>query len=68
MIRQTIECEWPECEEKAVEADEGAGWPGWGHVRGFRLDGQQRDLHLCPAHLAAVGEFIKGAKNVLDRP
>lgn len=41
---------------------------GWGHVRGFMLDGAARDLHLCPAHMAALGDWLKGVKNGVDRP
>lgn len=69
MIRRTIECEWPGCSQRATEAGDGEGWPGWGHVRGFRLDGAARDLHLCPEHLRALGTFILEVKDDgLDRP
>jgi hypothetical protein len=66
MIKGTIGCDWLGCTAFGIEDVEGAGYPGWGHIRGFRLDSVQRDLHLCPKHLSLVGEFLKGAKNELD--
>jgi hypothetical protein len=66
MIKQVIECEWPGCKLSHTEAKEGLGFPGWGHIRGFKLDGIQRDLHLCPQHLAAVGALIKEKANGVD--
>lgn len=69
MIRRLIECEFPGCEEREIEAADNSGWAmGWGHVRGFMLDGAARDLHLCPAHMAALGDWLKGVKNGVDRP
>jgi hypothetical protein len=68
MIKQLIECEWPGCSKTYVEEREGLGFCGWGHVRGFKLDGVQRDLHLCPEHLTVLGNYLKEAGNGVDRP
>lgn len=53
-----INCEFPGCAETLLEAQEGAGWPGWGHIAGLAVNGAERDLHLCPLHLERVTAFI----------
>jgi hypothetical protein len=62
MILSNISCEWPECNARSTETHEGLGFVGWGHIRGFKIDGEQRDFHLCPMHLMIVGELIKQVK------
>jgi hypothetical protein len=68
MIRGAIHCDWPGCLGFGLEEKEGDGWPGWGHVRGWKVDGQTRDFHLCPAHLTLLMEHMREIKqNDLDR-
>jgi hypothetical protein len=62
MILSAIKCEWPQCKATSAETHEGVGFQGWGHIRGFKIDGEQRDFHLCPKHLLSVGDMITKEK------
>ena len=66
MILSQIKCEWPNCKESSTESHEGLGFKKWGHIRGFTIDGEQRDFHLCPIHLIALGELIKQMKETTN--
>lgn len=62
MILSKISCEWPRCKETSTETHEGIGFSGWGHIRGFSIDGEQRDFHLCPKHLLVIVDMITQIK------
>lgn len=66
MILQSIFCEWPGCGCNSIEKKEGMGFHGWGHVRGWNIDGELRDFHLCPDHLRKLTMFIKREKERQD--
>lgn len=66
MIKSHIECDFPKCKKSQTEIKEGIGFNGWGHVRGFRLDGETRDLHLCPEHLQTLSNWLKEKNNGMD--
>lgn len=68
MIIQHIQCEWPMCKAEQTECKEGMGFVGWGHIRGFNVDGESRDFHLCPQHVKYIMDHIREIKNGMDGP
>ena len=67
MIYRVIICD--KCGIEYREKIEGLGFPKWGHVRGFIVDGIERDLHFCPKCLTSLRSFLdamRGGKDGMD--
>lgn len=56
MIYRTIVCD--RCDAEYREKIEGLGFPKWGHIRGFVVDGVERDLHFCPPCLKDISQLL----------
>ena len=62
MQLRTITCDVAGCSNQYTESVDGAGFPGWGQVSGLRNpETGATEAHLCPVHLLAVAEILKGA-------
>lgn len=55
MILRTIHCDV--CGMTQTENMPGAGWPGWGELRGVQINGAVNPC-LCPQHLAVLAQVL----------
>ena len=59
-ITQTIVCDI--CGAGMTEPQPGAGFQGWGALKGIALDGVENPT-LCPEHLGALAQFADDLKH-----
>lgn len=64
MIYRVIVCD--KCEAEYREKIDGLGFPKWGHIRGFVVDGVERDLHFCPRCLDSLKDLLKTLPDVKE--
>lgn len=56
MLR-TVECDIKGCTRRYTEREPGAGFPGWGQIRGAVLNGSAEPM-LCPGCFSLLRQSI----------